>query len=309
MSFQHAMILGCVPSLFMLVSTYISLGKAVPDDVAGALQHFAAGVLLCTVGTELLPEIINAQGWAANIAALIGFFLGVAVLILLGMISPDGPEGISRHEDERKEHYNGIGNGDDVVADIFRTVHGQSPTPGQRQQLREMRFVIAGRKLRQRQTLRNSGGRLVEKRSMSLSSLPVMDEDAPLIISSIKETEKQSYTEEEEEASSSRNLLKKSDPPALTKQFPLAFVFAVAIDSSLDGLLIGIASVAGPSAGLMMSASLSVEMSFLGITLATTLSGQPSSSAAFAAWVGPVCSKLANAHCSGMFLHCMLLHV
>jgi zinc transporter ZupT len=298
MSFQHAMILGCVPSLFMFVSTYVSLGKEVPDDIAGALQHFAAGVLLCTVGTELLPEIINAQGWAENIAALIGFFLGVAVLILLGMTSPDGgPEGISgrEDEDEDQEHHNKIGNGDDEVADIFRSVQGKSPTPGQRQQLREMKFVIAGRKLRQRQSLRNSAGRLVVRRSMSLSSLPVMDEDTPLITSSTRETAKQSHTEEEE-ASSSGNSLKKGNP-ALAKQFPWAFVFAVAIDSSLDGLLIGTASVAGPSAGPMMSASLSVEMSFLGITLATTISEQPFSRAAFAALVGPVCSKLACSHC------------
>lgn len=90
MPFQRAMLLGMVPSFFMLTSTYIGLGKEVPEDMSGAMQHFAAGVLLCTVGTELLPQIVNAKGWAENTAAFIGFFLGVAVLILLGMFAPEG---------------------------------------------------------------------------------------------------------------------------------------------------------------------------------------------------------------------------
>ena len=120
----------------------------------------------------------------------------------------------------------------------------------------------------------------------SISALPLTREYEPWNPSCIEEAKMESYTEPAVEKPP-----KPPTPLVKAKPFPLAFVLAVAIDSSLDGLLIGIASVAGPSAGPMMSASLSVEMSFLGITLATKLSGQRVSSAALAALVGPMCCK------------------
>jgi ZIP family zinc transporter len=74
---------------------------------------------------------------------------------------------------------------------------------------------------------------------------------------------------------------------AKKKAFPTALVIALAIDSAIDGLLIGIAAAAGPSAGPMMSASLAVEMSFLGLTLATALHGHPTSKSFSASVLGP----------------------
>ena len=56
----------------------------------------------------------------------------------------------------------------------------------------------------------------------------------------------------------------------------------------MDGLLIGIATAAGQSAGPMMAASLCVEMSFLGLTLAMALKGQSRISSIGASLVGPV---------------------
>ena len=71
------------------------------------------------------------------------------------------------------------------------------------------------------------------------------------------------------------------------KGFPFALISAIAVDSALDGLLVGIACAAGPSAGSMMAISLSVEMSFLGLTLATALHGQPKSKSVSASFLGP----------------------
>lgn len=295
MPFQRAMFLGMVPSLFMLISTYIGLGREVQEDISGALQHFAAGVLLCTVCTELVPEIVNAEGLAENTAAFVGFFGGVAVLIILGMFAPEEFDDSERNNQPDKNGGDGHANGGSIRDEnIFPGLNGSaSPTPGQRQQMREMRFVIAGRKFRQRPTLRSKAGRLVVKRSMSLSSLPMVTENQPLLPPSknSNRSSNNAYTEENaEESKPDNNILDLPQSHDIeAKQFPLAFVLAVAIDSSLDGLLIGIASAAGPSAGPMMSASLSVEMGFLGLTLATTLYGQPLHKAASAALVGPAC--------------------
>jgi len=307
--FQDAMFLGMVPSLFMLTSTYIGLGKEVPDDISGALQHFAAGVLLCTVGTELLPEIVNAKGWAENISAFIGFFCGVGVLIILGMFSPAEQFVDQTSEDLAVNQHDNILTPDDFSGNndaggeydnTSRCGNKSSPKPGQQQQNSEMRFFIAGRKFRQRPTFQNNSGKLRMHRSMSLSSLPMVSEREPLVtpasVTNTNKSSSNSYTENSGTGEttttneSNEQTLTNSETP---KQFPLAFVIAVAIDSSLDGLLIGIASAAGPSAGPMMSASLSVEMGFLGLTLATTLQGQSLQKSSLAALVGPICLVLA----------------
>jgi zinc transporter ZupT len=284
MSLQ-ALILGGIPAFCMVVSTYIGLGVVVPEDVEGALQHFAAGVLLCTVGTELLPEMVKAEGLAENIAAMIGFFFGVAVLIILGMFAP-------QTENDQKG-----GSTPHTEPEVPTKVLESSPTFEQKLQIRQSKFVIAGRRFRQRQTpLRsNSSGMLVMKRSMSLSSLPTATESDNLLSDSGTPVYAP-YTEDEEKpkkAPLKRQESSFSDTRAsmLMKAFPLQFMLAVAIDSCLDGLLIGIASAAGRSAGPMMSASLSVEMGFLGLTLASALSGQPFSKASIAALVGPFCRE------------------
>ena len=282
MSFRQALVLGGIPALCMAISTYIGLGRAVPEDIEGALQHFAAGVLLCTVGTELLPEIVKADGWFENVAAFVGFFFGVAVLILLGMFAPD-PDAEKANKCESTPKQDG-----DIDCSVF-----ESPTPEQKLQIRQSKFVIAGRRFRQRQTLRSNSGKLVLKRSMSLSSLPTVAESDALLSRSDTpgDTSYGSYNSEDKPKNQIKQQASDSTNGGSCKAFPLQFVLAVAIDSCLDGLLIGIASAAGPSAGPMMSASLSVEMGFLGLTLATTLSGQPFVKASPAALVGPSCRE------------------
>ena len=56
---------------------------------------------------------------------------------------------------------------------------------------------------------------------------------------------------------------------------PTALLAAVAIDSALDGLLIGISTAVDPNTGPLLSASLTVESSFLGLTLAAALRNRP----------------------------------
>ena len=312
MTFARAVILGGVPAGIMLLSTMIGLGREVPTGIAGALQHFAAGVLLCTVASELLPSIMAARGLAENIAAFVGFFMGVAVLILLGLFSRN-VLGDDQKDDDRKrteiDSAEAVPSSDDEKSDagvgfFFFLGCQHSPSPGQTQQLREGRFCIAGRRYRQIHTTKTVPRRLAMKRSMSLSSLPLVSAESSFKGSyrSMEPTSPLGENSKSEPPNkiSKNNNCKKMDKikeeddvkqQNATKLFPLAFVLAVAIDSSLDGLLIGIASAAGKSAGPMMSASLSVEMGFLGLTLATTLFGQTMPKAVLSGLVGPVCRK------------------
>lgn len=53
---------------------------------------------------------------------------------------------------------------------------------------------------------------------------------------------------------------------------PWSMLTAIGIDLLIDGLLIGIAFVAGAKGGLLVAAALAIEIFFLGITVATSLS-------------------------------------
>lgn len=233
--------LGSLPAACMLLFTLLGLGKDVPPTIAGAMQHFAAGVLLCTVGTELLPEMVGAEGLEQNVAVGVGFFLGVALLILLGVLIPE-------HEDDNEEDINKKYSGDDNHED-------------EKENPRSFRA--------NRQSLISAASHCKEfcnspTRSGVTARTVVAKEESPLLPSTQGNG---------------------------AKAFPLALVLAIAIDSALDGLLIGIACAAGPSAGPMMSASLSVEMSFLGLTLATALHGHPATKSIPASILGPLIRK------------------
>ena len=85
--------LACVPAGCMLVATLTGmLWIQISYRLAGALQHFAAGVLLSTIGTELLAHLLAADGWSENIGLTVGFFGGMATLIVLGIVMPDTEE-------------------------------------------------------------------------------------------------------------------------------------------------------------------------------------------------------------------------
>lgn len=69
--------------------------------------------------------------------------------------------------------------------------------------------------------------------------------------------------------------------PPLTKfvapPFPFALTAAVAVDATVDGFLIGLASASGMNAGAVMACALAIEMGFLGLTFSASLRPQPRS--------------------------------
>jgi len=71
------------------------------------------------------------------------------------------------------------------------------------------------------------------------------------------------------------------------KTLRLSFLAAIVVDAFMDGFLVGIAA-AGKEAIIILAGSLSVEMSFVGITLANACHGMPYSQSIFAALAGPI---------------------
>lgn len=161
-----AMKLGAIPAVFMFIFSLVGLRVSPSKRLAGALQHFAAGILLSAVAQELVPPMVAAEGFEENLAVCISFMAGVAAMIMLGKVFPE-QQGLS---------HSFLGSGAGACA-----------------------------------------------------------------------------------------------------VFPRALLAAVVIDGCMDGMLLGIESAANEAAGLVLAISLAIEMSFLGLTLAASMKGQPMS--------------------------------
>eukprot|EP00928_Gymnodinium_smaydae_P008526 TRINITY_DN13102_c0_g3_i1.p1 TRINITY_DN13102_c0_g3~~TRINITY_DN13102_c0_g3_i1.p1 ORF type:complete len:326 (+),score=81.35 TRINITY_DN13102_c0_g3_i1:142-978(+) len=213
----------------MAVFSVLGLGVTPSKSVSGAMQHFAAGILLSAVAQELVPPMVAAKGVAENVAALVGFGAGVAVMIVLGVLLPE-PE----LEDEA----------------VAASASDRSDKP-----------LLS--------TLRH-------RNSSILATATCVG--------------KKGLAEPRGET-----LLAKPAPP-----FPASFLTAVVIDGAMDGLLLGIASAASASAGAVLAISLAIEMSFLGMTLATSMAGQPRLKALGAVFLSPL-ALVAAASLGGYF--------
>jgi len=245
--------LGSIPALLMFIFTVIGLKVKSSPVLVGALQHFAAGILLSTIAIELLPEMMNATGLQENLALGVGFFLGVAVLIGLGVLLPQEEDAPSTVDTRQPPHKH---------TSLCQSLRNRQ------QSFKAEAFCAACdiEKALKAELLPMNVIRQEEASLEETSTLTPSSDDVSVI--SIEET-----------------IIKKTSTSFLT-----ALVTAIAIDSALDGLLIGIAIAAGPSTGPMLSASLSVEMSFLGLTLAAALYGRSFSESLPAAVLGPTVS-------------------
>jgi len=230
MTIITAMLFSAIPALSMLLFTVLGLDVDVPPSLAGSFQHFAAGILLCTIATELLPVMYNAEGVAENIAAFFGFFGGIGTLLLVGYFVPDPCEF------------------DDDCADSCADEKEEKASSS----------MLGSSML----------GSSIHRRRASLTCAA---------------TKFGVQSSEREAPSESDHLLAEGPKP-----YPSEFILAIAVDGGIDGLLIGIAIAAGTSAALMMAISLTVEMSFLGLTLAMALKGQPRNKSLQGSCLGPL---------------------
>eukprot|EP00041_Stephanoeca_diplocostata_P021338 m.495825 g.495825 ORF g.495825 m.495825 type:complete len:216 (+) comp21802_c2_seq21:103-750(+) len=88
--------------------------------------------------------------------------------------------------------------------------------------------------------------------------------------------------------------------------YPTGLVLAVCVDALVDGFLIGISSAAGhANAGVVMTAALSIEMGFLGMTYSTALCKQALSTRLLSILLPPVALNEACHACSGLRMPCV----
>lgn len=203
-----------------------------------AMQHLAAGLVTAAVAAEVLPEVMAARGDARATAAVAGGFIaGVCVMLLLEAVTHGHHE--DGDDDEHHDHHEPLLASNQVADEEGgRLLAAQESTVTRRQQSKSERCL----------------------RCAEAAAAATESDDEP--IGRILEHAAQSPT-----------------PPLTTGRvppFPASLCAAVAIDALVDGSLLGLSSATvGARAALVLAAALTVEMGFLGATMAAALAGQP----------------------------------
>lgn len=81
---EKILLYSSIPAFFMIVGSIISWYNQPSDKISSIIQHFAAGVVLSAVSTELIPKIIqNENQWLI----CLGFAIGVIVMLFVEQYS------------------------------------------------------------------------------------------------------------------------------------------------------------------------------------------------------------------------------
>ena len=107
--------LGSIPAATMLLGSLATIlaPKPPPKVVAHALQHLAAGIMMCAIAMELVPPMAKAKGQSSVFALVVGFSLGVAVMIGLSIFLDEVGDGGSDQGESEGDLDVGLG---DVAA-------------------------------------------------------------------------------------------------------------------------------------------------------------------------------------------------
>jgi len=195
------------PAVFLFLGGLSVFCVHITENLVAAMQHFAAGIVVCAISMELMPPILEARGDLSVVTTItVGFFLGVFCVFIFDSLCETEDE-----TDESEEFYG--------LRDSSRRGYG----------------TVSG-----------------------------FERDGKGVLSVLSSRRR----------SGKASLARQTSAIDVVYPFPYSLVFAVCIDALVDGLLIGVSTIQGQKAGLILGIALTVEMCFLGITLATGLRSQ-----------------------------------
>eukprot|EP00277_Geminigera_cryophila_P042356 CAMPEP_0173093536 /NCGR_PEP_ID=MMETSP1102-20130122/30164_1 /TAXON_ID=49646 /ORGANISM="Geminigera sp., Strain Caron Lab Isolate" /LENGTH=144 /DNA_ID=CAMNT_0013981801 /DNA_START=53 /DNA_END=484 /DNA_ORIENTATION=+ len=97
--------MGGIPAAVMLFGSLVTIMSPTPPPkiLAHALQHLAAGIMICAISMELVPPMARARGRDSVIGLVLGFSLGVLVMIGLSIFLEEVDGSESDKEEEEPE--------------------------------------------------------------------------------------------------------------------------------------------------------------------------------------------------------------
>lgn len=237
--------MGSIPAAVMLTGSLVTILSPDPPPkvVAHALQHLAAGIMICAISMELVPPMARAKGRDNIIGLVLGFSLGVLVMIGLSIFLEDA-EG-----DDEEDSQADAAESEALLSGELRDTAAEGPALRQSGSLRTVQDELRGRPA---PSSMGEGPKSLVGQAYSLAG-------------SRPGTEPAVGTDSDRAGHGSGQVagINQVRRPA----FPWLFAFCVYVDSVMDGLLVGLALVTGNSAGVFMASAMAVEMGFLGETM------------------------------------------
>lgn len=258
--------LCALPACMMLIGSFLVYIWQPKKLYVSAMQHLAAGIVLAAIAVELIPPITKRKNAASVAGVIIGFVIGVALMILMRFLFD---------EDDDEDEEDGDGEEADTMTDEKKplniTINPASPS--------QMSFKDAS----EEDVLATKSDSKLAVSSLAVSSKHISKSSGSkrsniysgFFFSGPNYTEKYRTSIAELDAADDRKSLDLSRGNIAVPPFPVAFMFAVCVDGFTDGLLIGITSSTGGTTGWVIAASLCVEMFFLGLTFSSCVLKQP----------------------------------
>jgi zinc transporter ZupT len=264
---------GLIPAFCMFMGSMISSFMVIPPPkIVSALQHLAGGIILSAIAIEFVPVLVGSNTDPWEIPVLIASFLGGAgMLIVLGEFM-DEAEGGDEEEGKEKE---------------LVEVPSQQAIPAKKSIFDRSSDYL---------TLDDAGN--PKKRRVTRKSMIT------------KAYENVAMTEEQKQslAPVARTTIAHQEqvlPIARKAVYPLTLAVAVALDAFLDGTFIGIGFAAANNVygGFVLALSLSIEMTFLGLTFAVAIPRESSFTVKMASiLMGPIILVVATFFGAGVGL-------
>lgn len=89
------------PAVFLFLGGLSVFCVHITENLVAAMQHFAAGIVVCAISMELMPPILEARGDLSVVTTItVGFFLGVFCVFIFDSLCETEDE-----TDESEEFY------------------------------------------------------------------------------------------------------------------------------------------------------------------------------------------------------------
>jgi len=296
------------PSVTMAVGSLTALGARVPPKVQACTQNFSAGLLLSAVAGELYPLMDRDLGTGTSVVAItIGFALGLAFMFGLEAVTEGGEEDEDGETEGTDTPKRNASSGSSMTCGLLEgeagkramQVFSKEIVPLLEEDMRQLDQAVAAKSRDDIDSALHSSMFHVDKGMRSLQCKSPLDEfnltrmrfhldelkgntgearaaagvkAAKQALKDFQGTLEHIHGHAERQAFCRWKV--QAIPPTgveLSEKIPWAVVAAVTADGGVDGLLIGLAFAANPTAGWAMSIATCIEMGFLGLSFCATL--------------------------------------
>jgi len=290
------------PALLMLLGGATAAWASIPQRPQACMQNFSAGLLISAVAGELFP--LMSQQDSSGLGLVAGFVLGLVAMFGLGHLmegddeeeapaeenavsniatpmlwSPASRELQSLAMAEFKKEVEALSAGILRLEGSVKDAVKDGSREGIDENLHSLMYQVdrARRRLRteplDERNIKRMGEHVEELREGLVAVAKANSGGQALkALDAFERCLDHIHEHSEREKFRRWRLPHQREPSAVFKEtIPWALVFAVSVDSAVDGFLIGLAYSAAASAGWCMSIATAIEMGFLGLSFAATL--------------------------------------